>query len=413
MFSKVSREHIALGTQFLRDDLVDVVPMLFKNLFNPNYQVYEFLRNLNSTLKETNAHLSDPHTLVQDKLHQVAYRTGLGNSLYASKESLNQFVRKDVKDYISKLFSSGRIAVVATGVDHSELKNLVDQSLEGLNLKKESVVTEQSKYFGGEARIEAGPNSKAIYSVGFPSVAYTKKEYAAALVLKSLLGGSPRTRYGNPAGVLAKASTPNTSTSAFIHVYQDTGLLGFTVEGQNSEVKKVVKDSLEALKAVSTSISEDSLQAAKNTAIVDYDSSLSSDGVLEALTREAFGAGQVLTDSDAISKVTASDVQKVRCASNYRLPRPLWRARRVLQLMEICSYYRMQMKSKNKNIMVRVKLTCTINISPTIPMSNKTRRPPDYLITSRRKEEDVRLSMAKTAQDYAHLKQKVSNHVLT
>jgi ubiquinol-cytochrome c reductase core subunit 2 len=316
MFSKVSREHIALGTQFLRDDLVDVVPMLFKNIFNPNYQVYEFLRNLNSTLNETNSNLADPHTLVQEKLHQVAYRTGLGNPVYASKESLNQFVRKDVQDYIAKFFSTGRIAVVGTGVDHNELKNLVNKSLEELNLNQETVTAEQSKYFGGEARIEAGPNSRAIYSVAFPSVAYTKKDYAAALVLKSLLGGPARVKYGNPAGLLAKASTPNTSTTAFIHAYNDTGLVGFTVEGQNSEVKKVVKDSLEALKSASSSITEQAFKAAKNTAIVDYDMSLSSDGVLEAMTREAFGAVQVLTDSEAISKVTAADVQKVNMSLN-------------------------------------------------------------------------------------------------
>ncbi|KAJ3342764.1 ubiquinol-cytochrome c reductase core subunit 1 [Kappamyces sp. JEL0680] len=327
--------------------LVDVVPTLVSNLLNPSYEVYEFINHLEATAAQTASSLADPATQVVDKLHQVAYRTGLGNSVFASSEALGCLSRADVKAYLAKHFAADRLTVVGTGVEHGELKALVEAAFKSASIPASSAAApSKTTYFGGEARIEAGPNSTAIYAVAYPGASYTSSDYGASLVLKALLDGSKRLQWGDSyGGALGDAATASTSSTAFSHSYSDSGLVGFVVEGKTAEVKEVTKKSIAALKALASSVSSAALEAAKKAAIVDAEASLTRSGVMDALSKEAISGGvAALSNVSSISSVTAEDVQK-------------------------------RLKS-------------------------------DYLITNRRKDEDARAIMTKTARNYSQLKQK-------
>ncbi len=113
---------------------MDVVPCLFENLFNPNFEVYEFLDSSAIAVQQTASALSCRDNQIVEKLHQIAFRNGLGNSIYGSKEFLSMMSRDDIKNYFKKNVTADRIAVVATGVAHEDLKTVVSNVLSKLSI---------------------------------------------------------------------------------------------------------------------------------------------------------------------------------------------------------------------------------------------------------------------------------------
>ncbi|KAJ2997320.1 ubiquinol-cytochrome c reductase core subunit 1 [Globomyces sp. JEL0801] len=311
LYSAVSREHITFGANFLRDDVVDVVPTLLENALNSQFETYEFIEAAHGAVKQTASALSCRHEQVNDKLHQVAFRTGLGNSIYAKKEAVAGLSRSDIKSFTANQFTEGNIAVVATGVSHSDLKTIVESTLSKLKVQAAANASvAPSKYFGGEARIESGPKSTAIYAVAYPGVAFTSPDYYASLVLGALLQGSKSVKRGNGSGCLGAVGTEDTSVKAFTKSYSDAGLVGFVVEGKTAEIKSTVSAAIDALKSVSKSISAEALEGAKKGAIVTLEADLTRAGVIDALGKEAL-TGSTLLNIEAINSVTAADVQKV------------------------------------------------------------------------------------------------------
>ncbi|KAI8930173.1 Metalloenzyme, LuxS/M16 peptidase-like protein [Entophlyctis helioformis] len=316
LFSSVSREHIVLGSEFLRDDLVDAVPTLLSNFFNKSFHSYEFLDAVPRVVEQTAASLADPTTAVIEKLHQVAFRNGLGNSLFASEDALHALTRADLLSFAAKYFTADRITVVGSGVAHSDLKTLVDKALEGVDVASIGASGPKSQYFGGEARIEAGPHSTAHYAIAFPGAAVSSADYNASLVLRTLLDGSRRLKWGSrggATGLLAGASTDHTSARAFNASYSDAGLFGIYVQGKGKEVKHVASKSLDALKALASNVSADALARAKKAAIVDAEDSLTRASLIDTVAKGTLSTGAFHAGSEvlAINQVTAADVQKL------------------------------------------------------------------------------------------------------
>ncbi|KAJ3321783.1 ubiquinol-cytochrome c reductase core subunit 1 [Boothiomyces sp. JEL0866] len=304
LYTTVSREHISVGSEFLRDDVVDVVPALISQVFNPSLEVYEFLDALNGTASQSASALACRHVQTFEKLHQVAFRTGLGNSIFASKEALSGFTRAEVKAH-SKYLTPDRIAVVATGVAHTDLQSVVESALSRVSFAKEAVETPKAKYYGGEARLGAGPNSLALYAVAYPGVSYTSEDYSASLVLRALLDQVQNVKWGTQ-------SEESTVVSGFSNSYVDTGLVGFIAEGKTGEIKAAVQKSIASLKGFASAIPADVFEAAKKTAIVTAETELSRQGLVEALGKEATsGKTTQLLDVANIKSVTVADVQKI------------------------------------------------------------------------------------------------------
>ncbi|KAJ3062594.1 hypothetical protein HK102_008716, partial [Quaeritorhiza haematococci] len=321
LYTSLTRENIVLASDFLRDDLVDVVPALVNNFVNAKYEPYEFFEARSKTVAETEASLADPTVKIFDELHRVAFRNGLGNSQFASKEAVKNLKRAHLHEFISKYFTSDRIAIVGRGVAHSDLKALAEEALTGKKVSSTKTETAPSQYFGGEVRIDAGPKAATHYAVAYPSVAFTSQDYAASLVLQALLDGTSHLKWGSASGatgLLANVATANTTVSTFNAAYSDAGLLGFYVNGAASEIKSVVQKSVDAFKTVAASpVSDAHISRAKKAAIVFADGgaqSVARDEAVRELGVQALANGSVSSSAelaDVIGKVTASDVSQL------------------------------------------------------------------------------------------------------
>ncbi|KAI8825682.1 Metalloenzyme, LuxS/M16 peptidase-like protein [Fimicolochytrium jonesii] len=319
LYAAHTREQLIVASDFLRDNLVDAVPLLFENFFNTHHYPYEFLHTRPHVIEQASASLADPTVKVFDSLHQAAFRHGLGNSLFATAPAAKALKRAHLHEFAAKYFTADRIAVVGSGVAHKDLQPLVEEAITRFQDRfgKSSVSVPVSKFRGGEIRIEAGPKAESHYAVAFPAVAFSDPLYPAALVLRAILDGSKRAKWGNAsgsAGALASAATAKTSVTAFEAAYSDAGLIGFYVQGSNSDVKDSVGKAIAALKETASKVSEEALSRGKKIAIVDAESALSRDVAIQEIAKQVLVKGDVAVPADlaaAIKKVTAADVQKV------------------------------------------------------------------------------------------------------
>ncbi|KAJ3029350.1 UNVERIFIED_CONTAM: hypothetical protein HDU68_012416 [Siphonaria sp. JEL0065] len=314
LYTAVSRENTLIASSFLRDDLVDVVPGLISQVFNPSFQPYEFLDAIPGVEAETAAALEDAPTRVLDTLHHIAFRRGLGNSLFATSDALHHLKRADLQSFAATNFTADNIAIVGSGIAHEELEALVNASFEGVAVPSTGArsVT-ASAYFGGEARI-AGSGASHV-ALAFKSAAFTNaKAHATALVLRAVLDGSHRVKWGQTSGatgLLAKAAANGTTVSAFQNSYSDAGLFGLYIQGNASNVKSVAQKSIEAVKSAASSITEADLSRAKKIAIVDYELSQTRDELVADIGKQVLASGSFATSvefAQEISRVSASDV---------------------------------------------------------------------------------------------------------
>lgn len=83
-----------------------------------------------------------------DKLHEAAYRNGLGNSLFCGKHNVGKVTPETLLHYVCENFTSNKGAVIGLGINHDELvayaKNMTFP--EGQESK------ESSKFHAGEIR---------------------------------------------------------------------------------------------------------------------------------------------------------------------------------------------------------------------------------------------------------------------
>lgn len=281
---------------------VDVVPTMVKSVFNSQFEVYELLRAQQAAAEQTNGALSDPETKVEEKLVEIAFRKGLGNPMFAGKEAAVELDRKTVLGV--RDIDPSRIAVVATGVSHSDLEPLVQEAFNNISLDKKECKEVPSVYYGGEGRISAGPKSTSIFTVAYPGASFANKGYYSALILEQLLNGKSRAQWGSP-----KIGTENCSVTGFHESFSDAGLVGFRVVGKASDVKKVAGDALKTLKSA-PSISTEAFEAAKNAAVIAAED-MKRTQVLESLGKEATTHTDFLTNIDGIQQTSHGEFIKV------------------------------------------------------------------------------------------------------
>lgn len=288
---------------------MDVVPSLISHVFNPSFKAYEFLDSLDAAKNESAAALADPQTEIFEKLHQIAFRTGLGNSVCTPASSFSGIARADIAEFAQSHFTPDRITIVGSGVNHQELKDLVETAFEGVTLSTILSHVPESHFYAGEARIDAGPHSDAQYVIAYPGTPYTSSNYPASQVLAAMLGAKEPANYVHHQGLLASATHNETIAKSFSVSYSDAGLLGIEVKGDATDVRVVASSAIEILHSIAKGVTSQALADGIKAAIIQSEEALTRRGLLDALGKDSktFGTQEL----SAISKVTAEQVQKV------------------------------------------------------------------------------------------------------
>lgn len=223
---------------------------------------------------------TDASVLAVDVAHELAFRRGLGHSLFATPSSHVDLTA--VTAYGRSAFSnSSGIAVVSTGVQSSALNSLVGDFFTGSSSSATSASNatptsgSKSTYYGGESRYPAvsghhgGHNGNGTLLVAFQGGDRTKPEYA---VLRALVGGESSLKWSAGVSPFSQISAQSgalvtkPALKAFNIAYSDIGLFGFIVNAPNDSVKDIATKAVSALKDVASGAKEEDVKRAINQA---------------------------------------------------------------------------------------------------------------------------------------------------
>ncbi|KAI8057937.1 peptidase family M16-domain-containing protein [Syncephalis plumigaleata] len=297
LYADASRETISYRARFLRGDWEYFTEILSDIVTKPKFAHYELPEVRTQVQAESNAALTNPTIAVLDALHRVAYRTGLGNSLYAPTN----------------------LSVSADAIRHFQLANLSESVFSGFNLAPQptSIAT---KYHGGSLHIDspvAVASGNAVCALAFP--VESAADRVTARVLRHLLGGEKRLKWADSQSPLARVAQQNGGEVRGLNFeYSDAALVGFLVHAPADNIRSAVHEMVAELRKVADGqVDADAVSRALATARFEaVDTVDSMDARLTKLGEDVATTGQSTSVNDSIatiSSVQSAQVIDVSC----------------------------------------------------------------------------------------------------
>ncbi|KAJ2883751.1 ubiquinol-cytochrome c reductase core subunit 1 [Coemansia aciculifera] len=302
--ASATRENITYTVQCFRDALPYFVDILGDIAAATKFSEHEF-RDIAKLVKfEALGARENPQARVIDGVHQAAFRSGLGNSLYAL-ESSPVHTGDAVRQYAQSAMQSGRVAVVATGVDAVTLAALVGESKLAELTNEAAVADSKAKFTGGVHQIYESAAPVSHYALAFES------DPSTAPALAALLGGQRRLKWGaGGASPLAKlAFSEGFAAESFSFAYSDAALVGVLVSAPSSHIKAAVEKVAAVVQTSVAKASPDAVARAVAATRLDVaEAQATQQGIISELSKLALGQGP-LASLETVDSVAASLAQ--------------------------------------------------------------------------------------------------------
>ena len=222
---------------------------------------------------ETTEAADNPTVTALDLAHTLAFRSGLGASLFAAPYA--HLTPEDARSFAHTAFSKENIAIVGTGIDSGLLSKLVGHSFAALPSTSTAAAPAPTKYFGGESRVAAGghsPHPQTIF-IGYGTTAPNLQELAA---LKAFLSPHPHLKWAHgSASPLFEGLPAHARVEPVLLPYTDATLFGLLVQAPTiKEVHDAGKIAVKVLKGAASSVKADELKKAVSKAKFEAASAL-------------------------------------------------------------------------------------------------------------------------------------------
>ncbi|KAI8068582.1 Metalloenzyme, LuxS/M16 peptidase-like protein [Gongronella butleri] len=305
--ANLTHESLVYSAEFLKGDAELAAELLGDVVSNQKFQDHEFVDVARQTAAESSAALAQADVVAIEAAHQVAFRHGLGNSIFARPSSKAN--NAAVKALAAEAFTSGNIALVGTGLSLETVEKLAA----AIQVPAGQSSVQASKYFGGEARVDFAHGNA--YILAFEGAAASAADQAALKVLQFALGGQQLVQSGPASGLLGQAAVKiqGAELKAFNASYSDAGLFGVYVSAPSAgATASAVAAAAEQLKAVAQGLSAEDFQRAIAQAKFASASATRLDR-LESVGAQVFGGNytSVSDVSAALEKLAVADVAKV------------------------------------------------------------------------------------------------------
>lgn len=255
-----TREALVLEASFLRSDLPYFAELLGEVITSTRFTTHELAEEIDPVLPMKQAKYSgDAAALALDAAHSVAFHSGLGAPLYPSMSTpIGSYLNEhSVATFAAAAYTQSNVALVADGANPEILGKWTEKFFNGVPASSSTKLSSPvSTYFGGEQRTALAHGNAMVLAFSGSS----KPELA---VLAALLGGSSSISWSPGFTLLSKISaTTGATASASNLTYSDAGLFTIQLSGSASAVRTAATEAINALKAVSGSVSKEDLTKA-------------------------------------------------------------------------------------------------------------------------------------------------------
>lgn len=306
-----SREVITRTASFMRSHLQCVIENLAHDLIAPGHVEWDFADAVNYTKAENSMLATDPSTLNMELLHNVAFRTGLGNSLFCNDLDLSGVSIDDLQSFAESTYVGSKITVVGTDVDHDQLSKFVQEVMGGMD-RGTATTAQPQLYHGGEVRNHSSVGLASSLLAGAAVGSFHEKNAVFAVLENVLAGVGGQLKWGSNASSRLNRSTQAgisdgnpLSVRAHNLAYSDAGLFGVQAVALPQDITKVLKSVVTELKAIARGdINQDDLERAKNQLIASLVMDLETkSSTMDDLTRQLVFTGTVKPLESMLSQV--------------------------------------------------------------------------------------------------------------
>jgi len=231
--SSLSREHLALTAEFLRGDEAHFIDFLASFLVSPKFTRHEFSEYvLPAVHSESSAASQSAPTHALELAHSLAFRKGLGHSLYAESETTGSITAEDVRDLHARAVGNpSSIAILGTGISTETLAKLFESAISAYKTSATPVPTAPAApattYHGGAARLASAHGPQAIF-VGFGTT--TSASVPALHALAAHLNPTPALKWASSAAPVASGIPAGVHARSVLLPYSDATLIGVALE---------------------------------------------------------------------------------------------------------------------------------------------------------------------------------------
>ena len=244
-----SREHTAYYAKVLKADVALAVDILADILQNSIFDANELERERAVILQEIGQAQDTPDDIIYDLFQECAYPDQpMGQPVLGRSEIVKQLDRDSVAGYMHSTYAApGMLLVAAGNVSHDALVAAAERSFAALTAHS-AAATEPARYVGGDWREERELEQVHVL-LGFPGFAFADRDYYAASILSTALGGGMSSHLFQE---IREKRGLVYSIYSFSHSYSDGGLFGIyagTGEDEASELMPALTAEIRRLEA--------------------------------------------------------------------------------------------------------------------------------------------------------------------
>ena len=173
--------------------------------------------------------------------HALAFRNGLGYSLYADTHATGTVTAEDIQDLHARAVGNpGGVAVLGTGISTESLAKLLESAFSAHKRASAAPVPETraapaTAYHGGATRVASAHGPQAVF-VGFGSTA--SASVPALHALAAHLNPAPALKWATSAAPLASGIPVGVSAHSVLLPYSDATLIGVVLQGTDAGALK-------------------------------------------------------------------------------------------------------------------------------------------------------------------------------
>jgi predicted Zn-dependent peptidase len=340
MNAHTGREQTAYYIKVLKEDVPLAVDLLADILQRSTFDPEEFERERGVILQELGQAEDTPDDVIFDHFQETAFpHQAVGRPVLGRARIIETLPRAALVDFQLRHYGARNMVVTAAGrIDHDRLVDLVTRKFTELPSEADGAY-EQAVYKGGEFRDEKALE-QVHFVLGFPGVSYDDKDYYAAAVLSTLLGGGMSSRLFQE--VREKRGLAY-AISSFSGSNLDSGIFGIYTGTGEDEVADLIPVLVDQIGGVLDPAPEEELRRARAQMKAGLLMSLESTNArMDALGSQILTYGRPLAVAELIAHIDAVDQDAlVRVARRIFAGRPTVAAigplRRLASLDEIAS----------------------------------------------------------------------------
>ncbi|XP_067859640.1 cytochrome b-c1 complex subunit 2, mitochondrial [Heptranchias perlo] len=306
-----TRDNMIYTVECMRDYVDTVMEYLINVIAAQEFRSWE-LSELPPRLKVDRAvAFQNPQIGVLENLHSAAYRRALSNPLYCPSFMIGHHTADQMLEFVQSNFTSGRMALVGLGVNHTVLKQVGEHYF---NMRSGTgAVGAAAKFRGGEIRFRN--NDRLVHAaVVAEGAAAGKPEAHVFSVLQHVLAAGPYIKRGSNMcsklhHAIVKKEAGLFDVSAFNANYSDSGLFGIYTISQAASASDVIKAAMSEVKNIAQgNVTEADIAQAKNQlkakclmAVETSDALLDEIGCQALLTGAYVPTSELLQQAESVS----------------------------------------------------------------------------------------------------------------